>query len=359
MGYRARPFVAAQDREALLGLWRENLSDKSLAAKLDARFRWLYEASPTHALRTFLVVDDATNAVLGCSSLLPHAVSVDGKLVSAAIGVDLAVAKGHRIAGPAVVLQRAVVNAIAAQEDPKLGAFCFSYPNDGALPIVKRVGYKPVAVTAHAVKPARTGYKLDAKIPFPALRKPAAFLGDRALAAWDLTRLARAPVAHRVEVLAHADERFDALYNELRERIPVLGDRRSAFLNWRYVSCPTRAHTLLAISDRAGARVLAYAVVTPDANTAVLVDFLARDDASAVALFVHLSAHVRAQRLDSIYASYVASPELTDTLVRAGFYPRGAERTFIAYPSPHAPSAVAARILDASAWQIFDGELDL
>lgn len=358
MGYRARPFDASRDRSSLLDLWRENLSDRSLVAQLDARFHWLYEADAVHALRTYLVVDDTSEVVVGCSSLLPHHVSVDGTLLPASIGVDLAIAKGHRTAGPAVVLQRAVVNAVTAGERGA-GAFCFSYPNDGALPVVKRVGYKPVAVTAHAVKPARTGYKLDARVPLAALRKPLAFLGDLALGALDRTRLVRAPLPHRAHVLARADERFDALFHEVRKRIRVLGDRRAGFLNWRYVGCPTRAHTFVGITDRSERSLLAYAIIAVDGSTAILLDFLAMDDAATIALFVHVAAHARARNLDSIYASYVAAPSLTAVLEQSGFFPRGADRTFITYVPSHASKALHDAVETADHWQILDGELDL
>ncbi len=358
MAYLARPFDASRDREALLSLWRENLSDRSLDDKLEARFRWLYEEHATHALRTFLVVDGATDEVVGCSSLLPHTLSVDGTLTPASIGVDLAITKKHRIAGPAVLLQRAVVSAVSAHE-PGTGAFCFAYPNDGALPIVKRVGYKPIAVTSHGVKPVRTGYKIAPKVPFAALKAPASFLGDIALAALDRARLLRAPLLHRARSVPRADERFDALFDDVRRRVRVLGDRRSAFLNWRYTACPTRAHTLFAIFDRSETHLLAYAIYTVDGHTAVLVDCLAADEASTTALFVHLASHARALGLDSIYASYVAAPAFTASLAVSGFFPRGAARQLIAFIPPDAPEPLRSTLADGAHWQILDGELDL
>ena len=358
MGYCARHFDISRDREALLGLWRDNLSDRSLASQLEARFAWLYETNKVHALRTYLVVHEESDAVVGCSSLVPHSVSVDGHMMAAAIGVDLAITREHRVAGPAVVLQRAVVNAVANGE---LGAaaFCFSYPNDGALPIVKRVGYKGIALTSHAVKPVRTGYKLEAKIPAQWLRAPVAFAGDLALRALDIGRLLRSPRLHRASVVSRADGRFDALYESVRQHIPVLGDRRAAFLNWRYADCPTREHTFFAITDRSEGALLAYAVYTQTDRTAILVDALALDDGAHTALFVQLAAHLRALSFNSIYASFLASPSFTKTLEAGGFLLRGADRTLAVYTPKAASPATRKHLETPESWRIFDGELDL
>jgi hypothetical protein len=355
MGYRARRFDAAADKEALFALWRESLSDRGIASKLEARFQWLY--GRTLAQHTFLAVDDASGAVVGCTSLLPHEVSVDGELVRTAIAVDLATAPGHRVAGPAVTMQRASVEALARGE--VAGArFAFGYPNDGALPVVKRVGYKPVAHTAQAVKPARTGYKLRERVPAPFVA-PLALVADRALAVFDHARLARTLFPHRFEAIATPDARFDALYERVRARVRVLGDRRGAFLAWRYGACPTRRYAIHGLTSRDGAHLHAYAIHTVDGATAIVVDALAESDAASAALFVHLASRLRAEGVDSLFLSYVGAPALAASLEAAGFFPRGEDRTFAAYVPSDAPSTLRDAVLTAAHWRIFDGELDI
>lgn len=353
MGYFARPYDASRDREALLRLWGETLSDRSLRASLDARYQWLYEGVPERRLRTFLVVDDRDGAVVGCSSLVPHAVSVDGALVPAGVGVDLAIATGHRVAGPAVVLQRAVVDAVA-RGDLGPGAFCFAYPNDGALPVVKRVGYRVVGKTSHAVKPVRSAYKLADRVPAPLLRAVAA-LTDAGLALVDRARLLRDPIRHRGEIFTSPDARFDALYDRVRREIALLGDRREAFLEWRYFRCPTREHLVVGVTEPSGRELLAYAIVAFDGRTAVLVDHLALNQAAAVAAFAHLARVLRDREVDSIFASFVGAARVAEDLDAGGFFARGADRSMVLFATPDAvrPPYTAER------WQIFDGELDL
>lgn len=354
MAYVARPFDEARDRDALLALWGATLSDRSLTAKLEERYRWLYASSRERRLRTFLVVDDATHTVIGCSSLVPHVVSVAGELRPAGIGVDLAIAQGHRVAGPAVVLQRAVVDAVARGELGP-GAFCFAYPNDGALPVVKRVGYRVVGKTSHAVKPVRTAYKLAPRLPAPALVAPLAKAGDLALALLDRGRLLRAPVLHRAQVFPRPDERFDALFDRMRRERPVLGDRRAAFLDWRYAQCPTREHVIVGTTTRSGRELLGYAIVALEGPTAVLVDQLAVSPAATVATFTHLAGELRARGLDSIFASFLGNPPLAASLQASGFFDRGAERSMVLYAPPGTPTDLA----EPERWHIFDGELDL
>jgi hypothetical protein len=355
MAYRARRFDPATDKDALFALWRESLSDRGIAAKLDERFRWLYGRDS--AQQTFLAVDDASGAVVGCTSLLPHVVSVDGALVRTAIAVDLATAPGHRVAGPAVTMQRASVEALARGE--VAGArFSFGYPNDGAMPVVKRVGYKAIAKTSYAVKPSRTGYKLRERVPAPLLA-PLAFVADRALAAVDHARLARRPFPHRFEAVTRFDARFDALFERMRAKTRVLGDRRGDFLAWRYAACPTRAYATHAVTSRDGERILAYAVHAVEDATAIVVDVLAESDAAASALFVHLASRLRGDGIDSLFASYVGAPHLAHTFDQAGFFQRGESRTFAAYVPVDAPSTLRDAVLCADHWRIFDGELDI
>ena len=358
MGYRARRFEPDADREALLALWQGNLSDRSLAPRLEARYRWLYESHPLHALRTFLVVDETSGAVVECSSLVPHTVSVDGVLVPAAIGVDLATAAGHRVAGPAVTMQRAAVEAVG-QGLLGAGAFSFAYPNDGALPVVKRVGYKVVAKTSHAVKPVRTAYKLRAKLRVDALVAPAALAGDFVLRALDWARLAAARGGDRPEVVAVPDGRFDRLYDTVRERVPILGDRRSDFLTWRYVSCPTKAYTIFALFDHRTDDLRAYAIYAIDGRTAIIADALATDDRVLTTLFVRLAIHLRDGPVDSLFASFAGDEALARALVGAGFFPRGEDRTFVLFVPPSVPEARRSKLASGAGWRIFDGELDI
>ncbi len=354
MGYTARPYDEARDRESLLRLWEATLSDHSLRAKLDARYQWLYGGPAVRRLRTFLVLDDATGEVIGCSSLVPHTVSVAGELRPAAIGVDLAIAQGHRVAGPAVILQRAVVEAVARGEFGE-GAFCFAYPNDGALPVVKRVGYRAVAKTAHAVKPVRTGYKLAPRLPSPVLVPPLAKAGDLALALLDRARLLRSPTLHKAEVVTRPDARFDALFERMRRELPILGDRRAAFLDWRYVQCPTREHLFIAVTTRSGLELLGYAIVACDNQTAVLVDHLAVDAAATVATFTHLATELRGRGFDSVFASFLGGASLASALRTSGFFERGIDRSMVVFAPPGTPQLCT----EPDAWQIFDGELDL
>jgi hypothetical protein len=357
MGYHARRFDPATDRSALLALWRGSMSDPSIAAKVEDRYRWLYEGAPDRALRTFVVVEDGSRAVVGCTSLLPHVVSIDGELVRTAIAVDLVTAPGHRVAGPAVTMQRASVDAVARGEVAE-ARFCFGYPNDGALPVVKRVGYKSIAKTSHAVKPVRTGYKLRERVPAP-LVAPLAFCADRALALLDHARLAQSPFAHRFAEVHGFDARFDDLFDRMRARTRVLGDRRGAFLAWRYGGCPTRAYRTHAVTTWSGDRVLAYAIHALEGRTAVLVDHLAESEAAAAALFVRLSSRLRGEGADSLFAAWAGDASLATCFERAGFFYRGEDRTFAAFvPANEGPSLREA-VLSAPSWRIFDGELDI
>src|SRR5688572_13867646 len=109
MGYFATRFRIEEHKDALANIWRENMSDSGIAGVIDARMDWLYRQNPLGPTATWLVVEDASKEVVGCASLYPRNVWIDGQVMRAGIGIDLAIQKQHRVAGPAVILQRAIV----------------------------------------------------------------------------------------------------------------------------------------------------------------------------------------------------------------------------------------------------------
>ena len=116
MAYVSTPFKLDEHKTALVKLWTDNMSDGGIAAVAEQRVSWLYQENPLGPALTWLVKDDASGAVVGCASLYPRSVSVRGEVVRAGIGIDLAVDKAHRVGGPAVILQRAVVKG--SKPDP-------------------------------------------------------------------------------------------------------------------------------------------------------------------------------------------------------------------------------------------------
>jgi Acetyltransferase (GNAT) domain len=367
MAYHAVRMREAEHKDGLLRLWREALHDPAIARVAEQRWPWYYDENPAGRPATWLgVIDDGQ--IVGCGSIYPRVVYVGGERVVAGVLSDFAVAKAHRIAGCAIAVQRAIVG-----EGPAAGfAFLFAYPNVGSLAVVKRVGYRVIGETRSYSKPLRTTNKLKAEIEarvktpwllralaLPGASAAAELFADVGLAAVDLARLAPRLASTRGELLPRADARFDALW-ERCPRDALLGDKTSAYLNWRYTRFKTADHRFFVLTDRARREVLGYLVFHVTGTKVILVDILAAPEEHALeALLLHFSLTMRLERRESIFLSYLGDEAFGRRLEGIQFFARPIRRPVIVYTPPGLDARVAAIVGDASRWFMLDGELDI
>ena len=188
MSYSVSMLHVDEQWKDLVKLWQNNFAEGGSPPQwlynydiLNSRLNWLYKDCPYGSVCTFLVKHDETNTVIGCGSFLPRAVYIDGRLVLAAMAMDFAVNKEHRVAGPALLIQRSIVNELY-----KRGCeFIFAYPNDHAITIFKRVGYNIVGNTSFWVKPLMVEYKLLNSLKNKFLSRVLGFVPDLILDYFD------------------------------------------------------------------------------------------------------------------------------------------------------------------------------
>ncbi len=355
MGYVA--FAAeTSDREALARLWAENMSDRQIALALDRRMRWLYEDQRATGVRTWLVKKDDTGEVVGCASVCPRTLHVDGRDVRAGLLSDFAIARAHRVAGPAITLQRALVADSAG-----LGMeLLFGHPNRGAVPIFRRVGYEQVGDITTWTKPLRSAERLRAYLS-PLLADTAALAVDRLLAANDL----RLRLAHggwfREQELDRADNRFDALWERGKTDKPATIERTAEYLNWRYADFTTAQFRIFAISDRRGRRLRGYVVWRADRGAALASDvFWDGGDRVLRALLVRFACRMRRRGLQSVHLIVLGDASLAPCLRSSHFFPATPDpRPVIVHVSTSAPQHLRMLLGAPSRWLLFDGDLDL
>lgn len=353
MSYVAIPLRLDEHREALGRLWAENMSDTGVAAAVAARMRWLYEQPPDGPTVTVLARHEETGELVGCGSIFRRAVWVDGRRVPAGVLCDFAVTKAHRIAGAALSIQRALLDAGRAAGL----ALIYGHPNEKSVAVFKRIGYRVVAETSRWVKPLRAGYKLRQRLAAPGVAAVLAAPVDAGLRARDLLRTLRAPRV-RGEILGTLDARADALWERARGAHGVVGEKSAAYLDWRYRRYPTTAHHVLGVAPAPGARLVAWAAYFVRDGKAFVSDLFAEEAAGAVeAVLLALGRHLRGQRVDSLTVNYVGGPELGERLRAVGFLPRPGRRPLVLHPEA-VGDAVRARVLDAGSWYMLDGELD-
>src|SRR2546428_6826162 len=169
MAYSVHPVDVATDRERILTVWDD--PDK---APFGPKFQWIYGDNPAGPAGVWILRDDASGTDVGVSAVFPRLFRWRGRSVRAGIAGDLHVQEGHRRAGPALQLERAVVQGAWARGIE----FMYGFPNALAEPVMKRIGFRPLGPRVRYVKILRAEAYL-ARIGAPAfLARPLAFVLD-------------------------------------------------------------------------------------------------------------------------------------------------------------------------------------
>jgi hypothetical protein len=354
MTYQA---LAAQDhhREPLERLWAESMSDRRIAAVRDKRWTWLYERNPAGPALTYVVQHVESGEIVGAASVYPRDVVVHGRLHKAGVLADFVTHKAHRVAGPAVMVQRAIADAHRQRGLD----FLFGYPNKGAAPIFPRLRFKTVCESTIWVKPLRTARKLSAFL-HPLTAHLVAPFADSLLAVNDL-RLASSRRLRKTTTFDRLpDQAFDDLWERCKDQFPLCGVRTAAFLNWRYVQHTTERYRVFTAQTRDGSRVHGYVVFTVRQDRVYVADLLAEGGYPAMeALLLSFCRLMRRRGHESVCINFAGDERFLASLRALQFVKRAGTRKLIAFVHKDQPDALRDPVYDPSGWFMHDGELDI
>jgi hypothetical protein len=359
MGYETIPldYLNVRHRDALLKLWTENMSDTRIADVADARMRWFYAENPIAQPTTILSTYGEPPEVIGCGSTLSGRIWATGKMIVAGIQCDFAVTRKHRIGAAAMAIQRALI----ATSRTTGQAFMLAFPNDMSLPIFKRVGYEVVAEAHGWVKPLRSFLKLQTLLRSSLAAKAASLVVDAGLRAADAARYLPFRGRYRSEILDRADTRFDSLWERARGQHLVAGDKTSAFLNWRYADFKTRRHQFFTLTDTRTEQLVGFVVFAVEDNKAFIVNLFAADLVTTLTpLLLAFSSAMRKSGHVGIFIIYAGQPSFGQRLEKLLFRrSKHSARNLAVFVDKQSDPGLAAYVLDAGNWLLFDGEMDI
>jgi len=329
--------------EAVVGVWTRNLDGRR---DWWARFAWFYRENPSGQGCAFVLESNGagTTEVVGGAGLGTRTFFHRGKPLKAMINADFAVDAAHRTLLPALRLQRAI-----REHARGVAHFAYGFPNDSAVGVFRRLGYREVGRMTRYVLLLRHETYLERFVP-------------RALAHWggwaldglrrgpELARRARTPSTRRLEWLPEADDRFDRLWQEASPQYALLGDRSAAFLRWRYARRPGNRSEIAGLLDTSG-ELRAYAVVTePEAGLARIEDFLASPEAELGHLLDRLVPELRARRLLRVEVPFLGTRRVGRVLEAHGLAPR--EAKCVVFDPGESPSPDARLYGDSENWYL-------
>ena len=354
MSYQAMP---AQDhhREQLERLWSESMSDRRIAAVRDKRWSWLYELNPAGPTVTYVVRHVESDQIVGAASAFLRDVQIRGKLYKAGVLVDFVTHSAHRVAGPAVMVQRAI-----ADGHRQLGIdFLYGYPNKGAAPIFPRLRFETVGESAVWVKPLRTARKLSLFLN-PIAAHAIAPIANSILSINDLRLSSVRRLGHSTKLDHLPDSAFDDLWDRCKGQFLLCGVRTAAFLSWRYIQHTTERYRVFTAQNQSGTCVHGYVIFTVRDNRAYVVDMLADGGfAGMECLLLAFCRTMSRHGCESVCVNFAGDERFVSSLRALQFVKRAGTRKLIAFVSKDQPEEFRNTVYSSSAWFMHDGELDI
>jgi GNAT superfamily N-acetyltransferase len=268
--WHVRP-IQAGDSEAFLSFlsaWVTNVSLKD-------RYRWIYRDNPHGKALTWLAVTSQDNKIVGCTSVFPRKIWLNGHVEIGSLGGDTYVDPMWRRKGIAEALHRA--SLVGIQENSV--ALLYGFPLRENLGAFRKTGacLPGDFVSARrflSVRPFLKKVRMDRFLPGPLLE-----VVDRMfLKATNPGIFSSAETAYDVREIDTFDERFEALSEELRSSFKICCVRDSSYLRWRFLNNPFRKCVVLAVTGKRDGRLHGFAAVEVSEDIGVVREFFVRPE---------------------------------------------------------------------------------
>lgn len=271
----------ARDGEGAVAVWRASLGQVEGRA---AKFAWFYRDAPAGALLQVLRFGPGGD-VVGTAGVGWRAMRVGDRRLRAGLLADMAVLSGHRLLGPALQLQRAACERALQQCD-----LVYGFPNQNAVPVVKRLGYRHVGDMALLVCALRHAPYLERMLPAPLARLGGATL-DLALRLRDgLRDLPRRTLEAEWQDAPLAEAHPPQVHDDAILR----GERDAVTLDWRFSRSPLAAFRFLYLRRPGEATPCAWFACQRDGDVLRIADFRFIATVSPARALARLSREARA-----------------------------------------------------------------
>ena len=312
----------------------------------EERFEALYLRCPHGPARAWVVHDGSTGALIGAAAAFPRKFCFDGTERMGLVLGDFCLAEKYRSLGPALMLQRACLEAVVPPYE-----FCYDFPSQNMMAIYKRLEIEKAGSLVRWAKPLRLDRKLEPFVRSKAVARVLGAIGNVVLAGrGQKTR------AHYCEVELHqglCGEEFSVLDRQFQPRPGIRTARSAEYLNWRYLSqFPQRCEILTARRDGA---LVGYVVVTHDIQNARIVDMSSIEEHAVVAqLLTEAVERLRLRGAATVSLNAGREHPWSAFFERAGFRRRESSPVVV-YARPG--SKLAPDVFQKN-WYVMQGERD-
>jgi hypothetical protein len=339
-----RPADLEADRPHLIAFLRQHLNPNFD----ERRFDWMYLRGPYGPAKAWIAFDSENKRFMGAAAVFPRLLFANGAPATGYVLGDFCVHPAARALGPALQLQRACLDGIAAGS----GTPWYDFPSDSMAAIYRRLGKAHSARFVRWAKALRADRTLATKIGSKTLRDAIAVVANLALRTRDIIRHGK----HKSEIARHqgpCGDEFTQLAQQVQRPNEICVVNTAEYLNWRFLGHPFQQFDILVA--RNGNALAGYVVVAKEENDARIVGLRSRNDEIADALCVAAIDEMRSLGTMTISASLVEGDRRTHILRNSGFRPREARSIAFCGPAQiEPPSGDRSR----TPWHLMDGDRD-
>ncbi len=198
-----------------------------------AYWEWKYFYNPAGEHMVTVALDN--NEVVGVQGYLAGRIKCGSKVLLSAQNIDMAVLARYRSGGTFLTMHEK-----AMEKGPrKKAALCYGFPNETAYRLASCLEYTGVCPIFNLTKVLNPVPYIQQKIGKRLPIQSAGIIGKRVMAWLYKRRLALYPDSTTLVEVERFDRGFDEFWDREADHYPIAVIRDSAYLNWRYVDCPS------------------------------------------------------------------------------------------------------------------------
>lgn len=285
------------------------------------RWDWQYRNNPHRPDDGPLIwLAREAHTVIGQYAAMPVKLSVEGKIIDAAWGMDVMVAPERQRQGLGEILFRTW--------DRNVGASLGLGLSDSSYRLFKKMKWPDVGPVPCLVKPLsrralrRPGWSVAANRLVSALTLP-----------WIMLVARTRPLRGEVRTVRQFDDRFTDLWERVAPQFGFAVRRDAAYLNWKFIQAPHVRYSIAVLerSDAVAGYVVYRHVQEPRGRVTLVVDWLTApdDDDAMVTLLRWVDREARAADSDKIRA-FAMHAGFRKVLKQSGYFSVKSTMEFVA-----------------------------
>ncbi len=336
-----------REREGIFSVLAENFPGLP-----QERYEWIYKGNP-QGKTVRIIAYYSGERPIGTLTLFPRRIYANGEPLNCAITGDFCVNAKHRVFGPALALQRTAVQQCESGKFDLL----YGIPNQQSRKVQLRAGFEELGKVLRLTKPLKSQYYIARRVRNKILLRLLSFVADSVLEMASRENFRMNSGGFSVLKPEVFDNEFDRLWNSVRKDRMVIGERSSAYLNWRFRQCPHGKYNIFAImSSQDG--ITSYLVYKVEGRKVSISDLLAKDMHNGMdTLLSQFLQYLRGIDVEAVSISFLENKLLLKKLKKFGFSQRHCEDDVLVYVPYRLRNYLD--LVEKGKWYILAGDNDI